>query len=788
MHDSLLQWFAKRFLDRPLQPRELLSVRKVVYLVLIVGLFFTSFLWRRYSIEPQAEELAILEKSHGEVELSGTLVRLILTGSRGVTTTTLWMYAIEAKKKNRWNELQFYVSALTKLQPHFITPWLFQSWNLAYNVSVESDRPFDKYYYIAEGTKLLAEGERKNRNIPDMRYYIGFYLHHKIGISDETNVMRSLLQLSMLPPNERDPARFRSAEGVRGINWQEFESFCKAHPKLVRRLTVGIRRDDEREQKRQFTCQTAEQVVDFLEENWRLPGVYREVAQTVAGAAWAKKDDTLADSEKRFPPVPPQRTPEPPQQLFAPADGFQELTETTTLTDAVDCQMLARAWYGYAQEPIPPPGKYAGSTQTPTDPRRQRKPKQIATLLFRQYPALAQSQHCRDLQQEGWFDDEPWSIPYLFEPLENRFSNGTTAAIQLADADASQAQWRAAASMWRKHAEANHLIFRPAVEEVNQTRLANDYWAAHKLPPLSDPLRLDESSLTAEQRERLRPEQKRDLLIGLAKSKMTDQQQQEFEAALVIYELSIYRNVSNFQHHYYTAGVEAERETVVGRKRFAQALEHKFLADPERALAVYLRPDALPAWRDKVLAWPLYETHREYREDADIQEETFNTYLEYLLLKEPREPDVQRQLALHVGVCGFVALNGHAGAFSPIPLNLGLTAAHLRNLPRVEVFPRYMDVPVLASDRLLYSVPTFVGLFGAGYNHVGGAVPLGTLGGIPQVMVLNRPLVAPEISQRVLEQRKLVAPRPVPPPGGGQPQQGNTTTVPAPNPNPNPNP
>ena len=73
----------------------------------------------------------------------------------------LWIYSMDAFKKNQWNELEFYTHALTKLQPHFVTPWLFQSWNLAYNVSVESDRPFDKYFYIARGVQLLAEGERR---------------------------------------------------------------------------------------------------------------------------------------------------------------------------------------------------------------------------------------------------------------------------------------------------------------------------------------------------------------------------------------------------------------------------------------------------------------------------------------------------------------------------------------------------------------------------------------------------------------------------------------------------
>jgi hypothetical protein len=145
---------------------------------------------------------------------------------------------MEKQKKNQWDELEILVNSVTKLQPHFITPWLFQSWNLAYNVSVECDRTKDKYFYIADGIGLLAEGNRKIKDNPDMRLYVGIYTQNKMGISDENITLRSLYQMSCIPPAERNPARFRRtlASGQTEIRWQEFEDFCKRHPFLVRRL------------------------------------------------------------------------------------------------------------------------------------------------------------------------------------------------------------------------------------------------------------------------------------------------------------------------------------------------------------------------------------------------------------------------------------------------------------------------------------------------------------------------------------------------------------------------
>src|SRR5215475_8777340 len=150
--------------------------RKLVYFGLIVAFFVVNtFFWRgmasplgggqppSWTVAGRAQELELTEATQGEADLLGSTVRLVLTGSRGLAVTLLWKAAIDEQRKNEWNELEFLVRSLTKLQPRFLTPWLFQSWNLSYNVSVESDRVKDKYFYIGKGIQLLAEGERVNR-------------------------------------------------------------------------------------------------------------------------------------------------------------------------------------------------------------------------------------------------------------------------------------------------------------------------------------------------------------------------------------------------------------------------------------------------------------------------------------------------------------------------------------------------------------------------------------------------------------------------------------------------
>src|SRR5439155_20915655 len=136
--------------------------RKLVYFALILLLFTVTLVVRHADfpvaggthikgIRAQASDLDLRESDLGEADLTGSTIRLTLTGSRGLVVTYLWYQADLKKTRHEWNELELLVKSIITLQPHFINPWIFQSWNLAYNVSAESDRIRDKYFYISRG-------------------------------------------------------------------------------------------------------------------------------------------------------------------------------------------------------------------------------------------------------------------------------------------------------------------------------------------------------------------------------------------------------------------------------------------------------------------------------------------------------------------------------------------------------------------------------------------------------------------------------------------------------------
>jgi hypothetical protein len=592
--------FQECIMASPFQRRAL--QRKLMYAALILVLFGMAFVWRSREfrvlglkvkgVDAQARDLAIREQSRGEVDPIGALVRLSTMGLRGVATCWEWSNAMDAQKKNQWNELEVHVRALTKLQPHFITPWIFQSWNLSYNVAVESDRVNDKYFYISRGIGLLAEGERQNRDNPDMRWSIGFFMQHKIGQSDETNTLRSLSQLSMIPPNERDPGRFRTAsEGGSEINVKELESFCKKHPQMVRRLREGMRRERKSDQLRQFRCERAEDFVQFLEDNSRVPSQWLDTPPSAPGT-WKEKQDKQRPLADRFPVLPPKHQARPYQQ---PSDDTA-LTNESELRDEDDAYQVARAWYSYAQEPIPKPDRLPGHSE-PIDNRvYQRLPRHMTTLIFRDYPAQAQRFTAERLQEEGWFDASGWIIAEWFP--NDRFSDDTPALVGNEHAWGLDA-WRKTRAMWTDFGEANHLLL-DAAEEARKEQQAHEFGKKYSLRDGSPPPVLREDTLDAATRDQL-------------------------FAWRFLHDYNYYRHICNFAYHYNRALVESQEETMQSRKTFFEAGDALRLRNDEiGALKKYLEPSGMNAWRDKVLL-----TNKVFRRDSLIQEQTFEIQLRY---------------------------------------------------------------------------------------------------------------------------------------------------------------
>lgn len=559
--------------------------RKIIYIVLFLALFVANtFFWRgvasplnnneppAWSVTGQAKQLELTDLSAGESDLTGSAVRMLLSGSRGLALATLWYQSDEMKKKHEWNKMELLVNAILKLQPHSPAPWTFQSWNIAYNVSVESDRVKDKYFYIAKGLELMSEGIRKNRDQPDMRYMLGFYFQNKFGVSDENNYLRSLFQMSCIDPRDRDPARLRNKDQ---IDLDEFEKFARSHPMLVRRLKEKLDLDPN-------------QIIDFLRDNRVIPSRFYD--PTVDNKAGPKPKDVA-----QFPTLPaePSKT--------APND----LTEESTLSDDIWNFHVARSWFNYAQDPLPPPEAQIVIRERLDLAREtnRRIPRSPALVIFRHLPIRAQAFIPEYYVKEGWTDESGWLVDQDRTGINRWFPPDRDVKPMGADRQWSEVEWARAYEQWIQHGQQSGLIYDP-------TQLT----------------RMEEQARLYRERYRVSPEEYgKDILDEAVDAEMKE----SFRAHRKIFFYRQNRQMSNYDHHLYRAEAEKDNDTVKARTLFYDANRLRKEAEPERAMTRY--EQGLEQWIKVLKKYPKL---REEHTLSTVQEDVYEYQVNYLDLVE----------------------------------------------------------------------------------------------------------------------------------------------------------
>jgi hypothetical protein len=168
--------------------------KKIIYGLVIVFLFGVMYPYSLW-LNDEKKTYDLGEAAIGQIDTGSFMMKLLLLGGfRGIFADLLWLRAEEYKRDHDWDRLGTTVDLITKLQPHFLSIWTFQGWNLAYNVSVEWDAPEDKYTWIKQGIKFVQEGVRKNRKSPDLVWDTAWFYFHKMGFSDESIILRRLFR------------------------------------------------------------------------------------------------------------------------------------------------------------------------------------------------------------------------------------------------------------------------------------------------------------------------------------------------------------------------------------------------------------------------------------------------------------------------------------------------------------------------------------------------------------------------------------------------------------------
>ncbi len=177
-------------------------IRKIVYASIIAALLIPlSWLSQPETTESKGGKLAQLRSDYrlsqaqlGEIDPASETIKLATLGMRGVAVNLLWGKANEYHKNEDWVNMAATLEQLRRLQPNYVSVWIFQGWNLSYNISVQFDDYHDRYYWVIRGINYLQEGTQYNANDPQLLSKVGYTIANKIGRADEKFYFRQLFR------------------------------------------------------------------------------------------------------------------------------------------------------------------------------------------------------------------------------------------------------------------------------------------------------------------------------------------------------------------------------------------------------------------------------------------------------------------------------------------------------------------------------------------------------------------------------------------------------------------
>ncbi len=105
-----------------------------------------------------------------------------LGGFRGLIANILWVRAMKLQEDDKFFEMVQLSDWITKLQPHFNDVWIFQAWNMAYNVSVKLKDFDQRWRWVRRGIELLRdEGLMYNPSETLLFRELAWLYQHKMG-------------------------------------------------------------------------------------------------------------------------------------------------------------------------------------------------------------------------------------------------------------------------------------------------------------------------------------------------------------------------------------------------------------------------------------------------------------------------------------------------------------------------------------------------------------------------------------------------------------------------------
>src|SRR5277367_3077885 len=164
--------------------------KKIIFLALVVVLLFSAGRVQK-SLNVDRDRLGMTHMAtldNAPPMLAFTTVAL--GGFRGLISNYLWIRANDLQQDDKFFEAAQLADWITDLEPHFAQVWVFQAWNMAWNISVKFKDFTDRWHWVEHGMELLRDdGLRYNPDNTLLYQWLGWIFQSKLGQNvDDANL------------------------------------------------------------------------------------------------------------------------------------------------------------------------------------------------------------------------------------------------------------------------------------------------------------------------------------------------------------------------------------------------------------------------------------------------------------------------------------------------------------------------------------------------------------------------------------------------------------------------
>ncbi|MEX0876579.1 MAG: hypothetical protein WD114_03885 [Phycisphaerales bacterium] len=165
-----------------------MRIRIIALACMLAGLVGSGFFGSRITSSTGRHGLSYTDTAE-ENDPPAVAIGVAMGALRGVFVNYLWIRATNAKEEGNYYEAVELADWITRLQPRLPQVWTFHAWNMAYNISVTTQTPRERWDWVNAGVRLLRnEGIRANPNDMHMHKELAWIFLHKIaGFTDDAN-------------------------------------------------------------------------------------------------------------------------------------------------------------------------------------------------------------------------------------------------------------------------------------------------------------------------------------------------------------------------------------------------------------------------------------------------------------------------------------------------------------------------------------------------------------------------------------------------------------------------